>query len=96
VSYTPPYRVTPKIVDLVSRISEAIGSLYIHEELRLHRINRVKTIQGSLAIEGNTLTPDAIKYHLQKLTAAGIITRHGSARSGEWESNQCGCYGNEK
>jgi Fic family protein len=52
--------VTPKIVDLVSRISEAVGGLYIHEELRLHRVNRVKTIRGSLAIEGNTLTTDQI------------------------------------
>ena len=60
MSYTPPYRITPKIVDLVSRISEAVGSFYTQEELRLHRINRIKTIQGSLAIEGNTLTIDQI------------------------------------
>ena len=31
------------------------------------------------------ITPDAIKYHLQKLTAEGVITRQGSARSGYWE-----------
>lgn len=60
MSYKPPYKITPKIVDLVSRISEAVGSFYAHEELRLHRINRIKTIQGSLAIEGNTLTLDQI------------------------------------
>jgi Fic family protein len=60
MSYIPPYNITPKIVDLISRISEAIGGFYAQEELRLHRINRVKTIQGSLAIEGNTLTTDQI------------------------------------
>ncbi len=60
MSYIPPYKITPKIIDLVSRISEAVGSFYAHEELRLHRINRIKTIQGSLAIEGNTLTTDQI------------------------------------
>lgn len=60
MSYKPPYKITPKIVDLVSRISEAVGSFYAHEELRLHRINRIKTIQGSLAIEGNILTTDQI------------------------------------
>ena len=60
MSYKPPYKITPKIVDFVSRISEAVGSFYAHEELRLHRINRIKTIQGSLAIEGNTLTLDQI------------------------------------
>lgn len=60
MSYQPPYKITPKIIDFVSKISEAVGSYYIHEELRLHRINRIKTIQGSLAIEGNTLTTDQI------------------------------------
>lgn len=60
MSYIPPYRITPKIIDLVSKISEAVGSFYAQEELRLHRINRIKTIQGSLAIEGNTLSIDQI------------------------------------
>lgn len=58
--YKPPYKITPKIIDLVSKISEAVGGIYAQEELRLHRINRIKTIQGSLAIEGNTLTTDQI------------------------------------
>lgn len=60
MSYIPPYRITPKIIDLVSKISEAVGGFYAQEELKLHRINRIKTIQGSLAIEGNTLTIDQI------------------------------------
>lgn len=60
MSYKPPYKITTKIIDLVSKISEAVGSFYAQEELRLHRINRIKTIQGSLAIEGNTLTMDQI------------------------------------
>lgn len=60
MSYQPPYKITPKIIDLVSKISESVGSFNTQEELRLHRINRIKTIQGSLAIEGNTLTTDQI------------------------------------
>lgn len=60
MSYTPPYKITPKIVDLVAGISEAVGGYYTKEDLRLHRINRIKTIQGSLAIEGNTLSTDQI------------------------------------
>lgn len=58
--YKPPYIITPKIIGLVSQISEAVGSFYAQEGLRLHRINRIKTIQGSLAIEGNTLTTEQI------------------------------------
>jgi len=65
MSYTPPYKITPKIVDLVSRISEAIGNFYGQQDLRLHRINRIKTIQGSLAIEGNTLNTDQITAILE-------------------------------
>lgn len=60
MSYTPPYKITPKIIDLVSKISEAIGEFRAQKELRLHRINRIKTIQGSLAIEGNTLSTEQI------------------------------------
>lgn len=58
--YIPPYKITPKIINLVSNISEAVGSFYGQEKLRLRRINRIKTIQGSLAIEGNTLTLDQV------------------------------------
>ena len=60
MSYIPPYKITPKIIDLVSKISEAVGGFYVQERLRLHRINRIKTIQGSLAIEGNTLSTEQI------------------------------------
>ena len=58
--YQPPFSVTPMIVNLVGQISEAIGRLTILKEqaksLRLRRINRIRTIRGSLAIEGNTLS----------------------------------------
>ena len=58
--YQPPFSITPAIVTLVGKISEAVGRFSILREqaisLRLRRINRVRTIRGSLAIEGNTLT----------------------------------------
>lgn len=63
-SYQPPYTITPAIVDLVARISEAVGRLTVvtdrAQALRLRRINRIRTIQGSLAIEGNTLSETQI------------------------------------
>ncbi len=58
--YQPPYTITPAIVNLVAEISEAIGRLTVltdtAKDLRLRRINRIRTIRGSLAIEGNTLS----------------------------------------
>ncbi|MDE0457080.1 MAG: Fic family protein [Chromatiales bacterium] len=60
---TPPYTITPAILDLSIRIGEALGraeEAAVGEDLRLRRINRIRTIRGSLAIEGNTLTEDEV------------------------------------
>lgn len=66
---TPPFTVTPNIVHLVANISEHIGRLSIINAqttaLRLNRINRIRTIQGSLAIEGNTLSEEQITAILE-------------------------------
>lgn len=57
--HQPPCTLTPTIVTLVARIAEAVGQLAVRLELapdlRLCRINRIRTIHGSLAIEGKTL-----------------------------------------
>ena len=61
--YQPPYTITPAIINLIAQISEQLGCLsvlYKVDNLRLHRINRIRTIQGSLAIEGNTLSETQI------------------------------------
>ncbi len=56
----PPYTITPAIVNLVAQIGEGLGRLSAMGDtaatLRLRRANRIRTIRGSLAIEGNTLT----------------------------------------
>ena len=60
---TPPCTITPAILDLSIRICEAIGraeEATVGEDLRLRQINRIRTIRGSLAIEGNKLTEDEI------------------------------------
>lgn len=60
---TPPYKITSAILDLVERIGEAIGRVEEvsgRADLRLRRANRIRSIRGSLAIEGNTLTEEQI------------------------------------
>ena len=63
-SYQPPYTITTEILNQVAAISQAIGRLTLLTEqskvLRLRRVNRVRTIHGSLAIEGNTLSESQI------------------------------------
>lgn len=51
-NYQPPHSLT--MLRLVSTISEAVGSLSVLEakkNLRLRRANRIRTIQGSLALK---------------------------------------------
>jgi Fic family protein len=58
--YQPPFSLTPAIVRQVAAIGEALGRLSAQWErggdLRLRRANRIRSVQGSLAIEGNTLS----------------------------------------
>ena len=64
VPYQPPFTPTAAILRLAAEISEAVGRLSAREEtaqeLHLRRINRIRTVQGSLAIEGNTLSEEQI------------------------------------
>ena len=58
-----PYRITTDILSWVAQIAEAVGRAEaggVSQDLRLRRINRIRTIQGSLAIEGNILTEEQI------------------------------------
>ena len=64
LSMKPPYDITPKILKLISSISEKIGAVnanYLSKQSpQLRKQNRIKTIQSSLQIEGNTLTEDQV------------------------------------
>ena len=55
----PPFSITPKILGDIGRIERLIGRIEgLHEpkpQPYLRKSNRVRTVQGSLAIEGNTL-----------------------------------------
>ncbi len=68
-SCQPPFTLTPAILRLVAEIAEVIGRLSAQvassATLRLRRINRIRTIQGSLAIEGNTLSEEQITAVLE-------------------------------
>ena len=63
--YTPPFKITSKILNLVAEISGKIERYAIlmeqDTELRLRKANRIKTIHSSLAIEGNALTEGQVR-----------------------------------
>lgn len=63
--YMPPFKITSRILNLVAEISakiERYAILLEHDtELRLRKVNRIKTIHSSLAIEGNELTESQVR-----------------------------------
>ena len=59
----PPFTITSKIVNLIAKISEQVGGLnasLLNSSPQLRKQNRIKTIAGTLAIEGNQLTEEQI------------------------------------
>ena len=62
---TPPFNISAEAINRIAEISALLERLNIAPEgehgLRLRKVNRVKTIHSSLAIEGNTLSMDEVR-----------------------------------
>lgn len=71
----PPYDITPKILKLISSISEKMGEVnanYLSRQSpQLRKQNRIKTIHSSLQIEGNTLTEEQITALIENKRVVG-------------------------
>ena len=63
--YIPPFTITNKMLDYISRIMEKIGKLDSYTNFNkipiLRRNNRIKSIHSSLAIENNQLSKIKLK-----------------------------------
>jgi Fic family protein len=75
VGYRPPFEITSHVLATLGEITRLVGR---YEGLqsptpqpRLRRDNRIRTIVGSLAIEGNGLTPDQVTAILDKRRVIG-------------------------
>jgi len=62
--YTPQYSITNEMLELVSQIMEELGFISylgnLSKQPMLRKINRLKSIHSSTAIEGNTLTLEQV------------------------------------
>lgn len=71
----PPYILTDKILQQVATISEKIGAINASHLQRpateLRKKNRIRSIQSSLEIEGNTLTVEQITAIFEKKRVLG-------------------------
>ena len=80
----PPYSITSRILARAEEIGEAIGraeAAAVARDLRLRRANRIRTIRGSLAIEGNRLSEDQISAILDGKPVAGPLRDIQEARN---------------
>ena len=75
LSVKPPYDITPRILKLISSVSEKMGEVnanYLSRQSpQLRKQNRIKTIHSSLQIEGNLLTLEQITALIDKKRVAG-------------------------
>ncbi len=71
----PPCQITSEIVNTLAGIAESIGQLegvnLIQPGPQLRRKNRIRTIQASLAIEGNSLTRNQVTALMDKKRVIG-------------------------
>lgn len=73
--YHPPFALTPRLIDLVSRISEELGRWAAAEGAispRLRRENRIRSIHASLAIENNSLSLEQVTAILEGKRIRGL------------------------
>ena len=63
MSYHPPFTITTEIIDLISAVSEQVGFVqrdFLDASPQLRKANRIKTITGTLQIEGSTLSEEQV------------------------------------
>ena len=75
IKMKPPYEITPKILRIITSISEKLGAInatYLNKPSpKLRKENKIKTIHSSLKIEGNTLTEEQITALLENKRIIG-------------------------
>lgn len=75
IKMQPPYSITPKILKLITSVSEKIGAInanYLNKpKAELRKQNKIKTIHSSLQIEGNTLSEKQITALLDNKRVIG-------------------------
>src|ERR1700722_11773074 len=75
MTYTPPFTITPRILSLSQAISHALDVLEGEKldvvPVKLRRENNIRTIQSSLAIEGNTLNLEQVTHIFEGIRTIG-------------------------
>jgi len=71
----PPYTITPQILTLLTEVAHKIGEVsalfIIKQSPELRKRNRIRTIQASLAVEGNSLSIEQVTAILDNKKVLG-------------------------
>ncbi len=77
MSYQPPYTITTNIVQQISDISELIADIkYIentHNTLKLRKKNKIRSITGTLQIEGNSFDESKVTQIINNTKVLGTL-----------------------
>jgi len=77
MGYTPPYTITSKILNLTNKISEHITELKYNSSQNitpmLRKKNRIKTLAGTLEIEGNFIGEEKITAIVEGKRVLGTV-----------------------
>jgi Fic family protein len=77
MTYIPPFKITTKIIDLISQISLNIGKLESIDSSStlpmLRKVNQIRTITGTLQIEGSTLDEERITALIEGKRVLGKV-----------------------
>lgn len=84
MNYQPPYTVSSEIIDLIAEVSELLGEIkhlnHASHSTRLRKISKIKTITGTLQIEGNTLNEEQITALLDGKHVLGSVRELAEVR----------------
>lgn len=73
----PPFSINAKIIQLIADISQKMGevngSMLVKQAPALRKRNRIRTIQASLAIEGNTLSIEQVTAIIENKRVLGPV-----------------------
>src|SRR5574343_701204 len=73
----PPYSINAQIIQLIADISQKMGevngSMLVKQVPELRKKNRIRTIQASLAIEGNTLSIEQVTAIIENKRVLGPV-----------------------
>jgi Fic family protein len=77
MNYRPPFKITTKTIDLISQISLNIGKLEAIDASStlpmLRKVNQIRTITGTLQIEGSSLDEERITALIEGKRVLGKV-----------------------